>query len=112
MLTDCALIVSGTLTLRLWAIPFNIHTPLWTRSIKFKPLRKKDQSADTNIPPEIKKFFLTPQKKRKDQRMPMHTTPQKQLFQTPSEILIHRAGGGGGIEIIYNTRGGIVILIQ
>jgi hypothetical protein len=33
------------------AIPFNIHTPLWTRSIKFKPLRKKDQSADTNTPP-------------------------------------------------------------
>ena len=27
MLTDCALIVSGTLTLRLWAIPFNIHPP-------------------------------------------------------------------------------------
>jgi hypothetical protein len=83
MLTDCALIVCGTLTLRLWAIPFNIHTPLWTRSIIFKPLRKKDQSADTN----------TPQKKRKDQRMPMHTTPQKQLFQTPSEILVHRGGG-------------------
>ena len=40
-----------------------------------------------------------------------HTTPQKQLFQTPSEILIHRVGGGG-IEIINNTRGGIVILIQ
>jgi hypothetical protein len=28
--------------------------------------------------------------------MPMHTTPQKWLFQTPSEILIHRGGGGGG----------------
>ena len=26
----------------------------------------------------------------------MHTTPQKQLFQTPSEILVHRGGGGGG----------------
>jgi hypothetical protein len=26
--------------------------------------------------------------------MPMHTTPQKWLFQTPSEILVHRGGGG------------------
>jgi hypothetical protein len=28
--------------------------------------------------------------------MPMHTTPQKRLFQTPSEILVH--GGGGYIK--------------
>ena len=28
------------------------------------------------------------------------------------KILIHRGGGGGGIEIINNTREGIVILIQ
>ena len=74
----------------LGAIPFNIHTPLCTRSIKFEPLRKKDQSADTNTPQKLRNFSLTPQKKRKDQRMPMHTTPQKQLFQTPSEILVHR----------------------
>jgi hypothetical protein len=26
------------------AIPFNVHTPLWTSSIKFEPLRKKYQS--------------------------------------------------------------------
>ena len=74
----------------LGAIPFNIHTPLCTRSIKFEPLRKKDQSADTNTPQKLRNFCLTPQKKRKDQRMPMHTTPQKRLFQTPSEILVHR----------------------
>ena len=41
-----------------------------------------------------------PQKKRKDQRMPMHTIPQKQLFQTPSEILVRR--GGGGVYIKWN----------
>ena len=34
----------------LWAIPFNVHIPIWTRSIKFEPQRKKDQSADTNTP--------------------------------------------------------------
>ena len=72
------------------AIPFNVHTPLYTRSIKFEPLRKKDQSADTNTPPQkLRNFCLTPQKKCKDQRMPMHTTPQKRLFQTPS-YLVHR----------------------
>jgi hypothetical protein len=68
-----------------------MYTPLWTRSIKFEPQRKKDQSADTNTPPEINKFLPYPsEKKRKDQRMPMHTTPQKWLFQTPSKILVHR----------------------
>jgi hypothetical protein len=72
------------------AIPFNVHTPLWTSSIKFEPLRKKDQSADTNTPQKLRNFCLTRQKKRKDQRMPMHTTPQKRLFQHPSEILVHR----------------------
>jgi hypothetical protein len=46
------------------AIPFNVHTPLWTRSIKFEPLRKKDQSADTNTPPpEINKFLSYPSEK-------------------------------------------------
>jgi hypothetical protein len=64
--------------------------PLWTMSIKFEPLRKKYQSADTNTPQKLRNFYLTPQKKRKDQRMPMHTTPQKWLFQTFSEILVHR----------------------
>jgi hypothetical protein len=71
------------------AIPFNVHTPLWTRSINLNPLEKKDQSADTNTPPpEIKKFLPYPSEKCKDQRMPMHT--QKRLFQTPAEILVHR----------------------
>ena len=31
--------------------------------------------------------------------MPMHTTPQKWLFQTPSEILVHGGGGGGGCTL-------------
>jgi hypothetical protein len=48
-----------------WAIPFNVPPPppLWTRSIKFEPLRKKDQSADTNTPSEIKKFLPYPSEK-------------------------------------------------
>jgi hypothetical protein len=54
--------------------------PLWTSSIKFEPLRKKYQSADTNTPKKLRNFCLTPQKKRKDQRMLMHTTPRKRLF--------------------------------
>jgi hypothetical protein len=73
-----------------WAIPFNIHTPLCTRSIKFEPLRKKIKVPTQTPPQKLINFCLTPQKKRKDQRMPMHTTPQKRLFQTPSEILVHR----------------------
>ena len=79
--------------MRYWAIPFNVHTPLWTRSIKFEPLRKKDQSADTNSPPpqKLRNFCLTPRKKRKD---PMHTTPQKWLFQTPQKFSSIEGGGG------------------
>ena len=83
MLTDCALIVSGTLTLRLWAIPFNIHTPLWTRSIKFKPLRKKDQSADTNIPPEIKKFLPYPSEKTQRSKDADAHNPSETAFSNP-----------------------------
>jgi hypothetical protein len=50
-------------------------------SLKFEPQRKKEVPMQT--PPEIKNFCLTPQKKRKDQRMLMHTTPQKWLFKPP-----------------------------
>ena len=111
MLTDCALIVSGTLTLRLWAIPFNIHTALWTRSIKFKSLRKKDQSADTIIPPEIKKFLPYPSEKNTKIKGCRCTQPLISSFFKPLQKF-SSIGGGGGIEIINNTRGGIVILIQ
>ena len=72
------------------ATPFNIHTPLCTRSIKFEPLRKKIKVPTQTSPQKLRNVCLTPQKKRKDQRMPMHTTPQKRLFQPPSEILVHR----------------------
>jgi hypothetical protein len=51
----------------------------------------KKIKVPTQAPPQkLRNFCLTPQKKRKDQRMPMDTTPQKWLFQTPSEILVHR----------------------
>jgi hypothetical protein len=65
------------------------------RSIKFKPLRKNIKVLTQTHPPQkLRNFCLTPQKKHKDQRMPMHTTPPKQLFQTPSEILVHRGQHG------------------
>ena len=97
MLTDCALIVSGTLTLRLWAIHL-IYTPPppMDESIKFKPLRKKDQSADTNTPPEIKKFLPYPSEKTQrsknaDAQQPLRNS----FFKTPQKF--SSIGGGGGI---------------
>jgi hypothetical protein len=72
----------------IWAIPFNVHPPLWTSSIKFEPLRRKDQSADTNTPPpqKLRNFCLTPQKKCKDQRTPMHTTSETAFSNPPVYI--------------------------
>ena len=67
----------------LGAIPFNIHTPLWTRSIKFKPLRKKDQSADTNIPPEIKKFLPYPSEKTQRSKDADAHNPSETAFSNP-----------------------------
>jgi hypothetical protein len=49
--------------------------------------------TQTPPPQKLRNFCLTRQIKRKDQRIPMHTTPQKRLFQHPSEILVHRGGG-------------------
>ena len=56
--------------------------------------KKKDQSADTKHTSEICKFPLTPQKNRRDQRMPTGLTPQKRLWGQPSEKIIRRGGGG------------------
>jgi hypothetical protein len=66
-------------------IPFNIYTPLCTRSIKFKPLRKKDQSADTNTPPppEIKKFLPYPSKKTQRSKDADAHNPSKTAFSNP-----------------------------
>jgi hypothetical protein len=57
--------------------PFNVHIPLWTSSIKFEYLRKKDQSADANTPPEIKKCLPYPSEKTQTSKEPMHITPLK-----------------------------------
>ena len=79
-----------TLSVHVWAIPFNIHTPLCTRSIKFEPLRKKDQSADTNTPPEIKKFLPYPSEKTQRSKDADAHNPSETAFSNPSEILVHR----------------------
>jgi hypothetical protein len=69
--------------LSFWAIPFNVHPPLWTRSIKFEPLRKKDQSADTNTPPEIKKFLPYPSEKTLRSKDADAHNPSEMAFSNP-----------------------------
>ena len=66
-----------------WAIPFNVHTPLWTRSIKFEPLRKKDQSADTNTPQKLRNFCLTLQKKMQRSKDADAHNPSEMAFSNP-----------------------------
>jgi hypothetical protein len=56
-------------------------------TLKFEPPRKKDQSADINTPQKLRNFCLTPQKKRKDQRMPMHTTEELSRFENELFLL-------------------------
>ena len=67
------------------AIPFHVHPPpLWTRSIKFEPLRKKDQSADTNTPlPEIKKFLPYPSEKMQRSKDADAHNPSETAFSNP-----------------------------
>jgi hypothetical protein len=58
-----------------------------------------------NTPQKFENFPLTPQKYRRDQRMPTGLTPQKRLLSHPSEKLIRRGGGGGGgggVDIKWN----------
>ena len=64
-------------------ITFNVHTPLWTRSIKFEPLRKKDQSADTSTPSEIKKFLPYPSEKMQRSKDADAHNPSEMAFSTP-----------------------------
>jgi hypothetical protein len=64
-------------------IPFNVHTPLWTRSIKFEPLRKKDQSADTSTPSEIKKFLPYPSEKTQRSKNADAHNPSEMAFSNP-----------------------------
>ena len=65
------------------AIPFNVHTPLWTSSIKFEPLRRKDQSGDANTPPEIKKFLPYPSEKTQRSKDADAHNPSETAFSTP-----------------------------
>ena len=51
-----------------------------------------------NTPQKFENFPLTPQKYRRDQRMPTGLTPQKRLLSRPSEKLIRR----GGVDIKWN----------
>jgi hypothetical protein len=57
--------------------------PLCTRSIKFEPLRKKDQSADTNTPPEIKKYLPYPSEKTPRSKGADAHNPSETAFSNP-----------------------------
>jgi hypothetical protein len=65
------------------AIPFNEHNPLWTRSIKFEPLRKKDQSADTNTPQKLRNFALPLRKKTPRSKDAEAHNPSETAFSNP-----------------------------
>jgi hypothetical protein len=75
-----------------WAIPFNVHTPLWTSSIKFEPLRKKYQSADTNTPQKLRNFYPS-EKTQRSKDVDAHN-PSETAFSTP--LRNSRPWGGGG----------------
>jgi hypothetical protein len=63
--------------------PFHlIYTPLCTRSIKFEPLRKKDQSADTNTPQKLRNVCLTPLKTQRSKDADAHN-PSETAFSNP-----------------------------
>ena len=47
-------------------------------------------------PQKFVNFPLTPQKNRRDQKMPTGLTSQKRLWGHPSEKFIHGGRGGGG----------------
>ena len=61
----------------------HFYTPLCTRSIKFEPLRKKDQRADTNTPPEIKKFLPYPSEKTQRSKDADAHNPSETAFSNP-----------------------------
>jgi hypothetical protein len=55
--------------------------PPWTRSVKFEPPRKKDQSADAHPPSEIGKFLpFPPEKMLRSKDADGHNPPQNWLF--------------------------------
>ena len=64
------------------------------------PTQKTQAQKFENFP------LYTPQKYRRDQRMPTGLTPQKRLLSHPSEKLIRR---GGGVDIKWN--GPIIVKI-
>jgi hypothetical protein len=69
-----------------WSIgPFHLMytPPLRTRSIKFEPLRKKYQSANTNTPPEIKKFLPYPSEKTQRSKDADAHNPSETAFSNP-----------------------------
>ena len=57
--------------------------PPWMSSIKFEPLRKKDQSADTNTPSEIKKFLPYPPEKTQRSKDADAYNPSETAFSNP-----------------------------
>jgi hypothetical protein len=64
-------------------IPFNVHTPLWTSSIKFQPLRKKSKCRHKHPPPEIKKFLPYPSEKTQRSKDADAHNPSEMAFSNP-----------------------------
>ena len=58
-------------------------------SIKFEPLRKKDQSAD--------QVALPSEKTQRSKDADAHNPSETAFSDPPPEILVHRGGGGGCI---------------
>jgi hypothetical protein len=70
------------LKLRQPTSPPPLTGPLWTRSIKFEPLRKKYQSTQIH-PPEIKKFLPYPSEKTQRSKDADAHNPSETAFLTP-----------------------------
>jgi hypothetical protein len=64
---------------------------------KILTYKKKKIKVPTQKPPQkFVNFPLTPQKNRRDQKMPTGLTSQKRLWGHPSEKFIHRGMGVAG----------------
>jgi hypothetical protein len=62
-----------------------MYTPpsLWTRSIKFEPLRRKIKVLTQILPPEIKKFLPYPSEKTRRSKDADAHNPSETAFSNP-----------------------------
>jgi hypothetical protein len=63
--------------------PFNVHPPLWTRSIEFEPQRKKRSKCRHKHPPEINKFLPYPSEKTQRSKDADAHNPSEMAFSNP-----------------------------